>query len=84
MNVRQRTISLAAGGSSALANDTVLLEVEVPGLSLALVVCDGESENGLGLLDSVLAQVLVLQALSDEVESSGGSDGVCREEESCC
>jgi hypothetical protein len=49
----------------------------VPALLLAVGVLDGERDNSLGLVDSLLARGLVaLEGLVDHVERSGGGESV--------
>lgn len=73
------TISLSTLGGSALANHTLVLEVEVPALSFALFVGQGESEDGLGGLDSISALSSVgLESIVDDVEAGGGGEVICR------
>lgn len=71
------TISLFTILRSTLAYLTLLLEVQVPALFLALVVLQGESDDGLGLVDSVFAlSSIALESGVDRVESSGGGESV--------
>lgn len=73
----QLTIGLAALWSSALAGDTVLLEVEVPALGGASLVGEGEGEDALGGLDSGLALLGVgLERVVDQVKGSGRRERV--------
>lgn len=73
----QLTISLAALWSSALAGDTVLLEVEVPALGGTSLVGEGEGEDALGGLDSSLALLGVgRERLVDQVKGSGRRERV--------
>lgn len=73
------TISLSTLGSGTLANNTLILEVEVPALGLALVVGQGESEDGLGGLDGISALSSIgLESVVDDVERSGGGEVICR------
>lgn len=73
------TISLSTLGGGTLSNNTLILEVEVPALCLALVVGQGESENGLGGLDGISALSSVgLESVVDDVERSGGREVICR------
>lgn len=75
------TISLAASRGSALAHLTLVLQVEVPALLLALGVLQVEGDDGLGRVDGVLALALVgLEGLVDGVERGGGGEGVCERE----
>ena len=73
------TISLSTLRSGTLANNTLVLEVKVPALGLALVVGQGESEDGLGGLDGISAFGSVgLESVVDEVERSRGGEVICR------
>lgn len=77
---RKLTISLSTLGGDTLANSTLLLEVEVPGLFLAAGVLEVESNDGLGLVDGVLALSGVgLEGRVDHVERGGGGELVCSE-----
>ena len=49
------TISLSSLGSSTLAHGTLVLEIEIPALFLALVVLDVESDDRLSLVDGLFA-----------------------------
>lgn len=49
------TIGLSSLGSSTLAHDTLVLEVEIPALFLALVVLDVESDDRFSLVDGLFA-----------------------------
>lgn len=73
------TIGFSTRRSSAFAHGTVVLEINVPALLLALLVLQCESEDGAGFLDCVfLLGGLVDHALVDEVEGGrGGEFGVC-------
>lgn len=74
---RRLTISLAALRSSALADSAVLLQIQVPALLLAVGILDRERDNGLGLVDGLLARGLVaLEGLVDHVERGGGGESV--------
>lgn len=74
----QLTISLATGGSGTLADLALVLQVEVPALLLALRVLQVESDDGLGLVDGILAVGVVrLESLVDHVEGGGGREGIC-------
>jgi hypothetical protein len=70
------TTSLLALGSSALAESTGLLKVDVPGLLLAGRVLEVEGEDGTTLLDGVLAVSLALESGRNGVEGSGGGECV--------
>lgn len=77
---RKLTISLSALRGGTLANNTLLLEVEVPGLFLAAGVLEVERNDGLGLVDGVLALSGVgLEGRVDHVERGGGGELVCSE-----
>lgn len=71
------TIGLSTLGGSALANLTLLLEIEVPALLLTLLVLEVESNDSLGLVDGVLAlRGVGLKDLVNDVESGGGGESV--------
>jgi len=73
------TISLATGGCGTLADLTLVLQVEVPALLLTLGVLQIESNNGLSLVDGILAIGLVgLESLVDHVERGGGREGILK------
>lgn len=65
-NRRERERHTSGLVASALADDTLVLEVNVPALLLAGLVLEGEGEDGVGLLDGALALGLV--ALEDGVD----------------
>lgn len=76
-SVSKLTISLAPGRRSTLAHLTLVLQVEVPALLLALGVLQVEGDNGLGRVDGILTLGLVgLEGLVDGVERGGGGEGV--------
>lgn len=72
-----------AEGDGGLLAETLgdlagVLEVEVPGSGLASLVLEGEGEDGVGLLDGVLAVGLAGgQGSVDGVESSGAGEVGC-------
>ena len=72
------TISLSTSRSSALSDNTLVLEVEVPCFLLAVLVLEVEGDDGLGLFDGVLALGGVgLEGGVDHVEGGGGGESVC-------
>lgn len=74
---RKLTISLAALRGGALANLALLLQIEVPALLLALAVLQVEGDDGLGLLDGILALGGIgLERLVDRVKGGGGGEGI--------
>lgn len=74
----KRTISLSTGGGGTLADDALVLEIEVPALLLAGGVLEVERDDGLGVLDGVFALGFVgLEGGVDHVEGGGGGEGVC-------
>ena len=69
------TIGLAASWGSSLANLALVLQVEVPGLLFTTLVLQVEGEDGLGLVDGILAiGITALEGLLDGVESGGGGE----------
>jgi hypothetical protein len=71
------TIGLSTRRSSTLADNTLVLEVEVPALFLAAAVLQGEGDDSLGGLDSILALGLIaLEAGVDHVEGGGRRETV--------
>lgn len=71
----KRTGRLGAGAGGDLAR---LLEVDVPALGLAGLVLEGEGEDGVALLDGVLAVLGAgVEGRGDGVESDGGGELVC-------
>ena len=72
------TISLATSGGGTLADLALVLQVEVPAGLLALLVLQIEGNDGLGLVDGVLALGGIgLERLVDRVEGGGGRQGIC-------
>lgn len=68
----ERTVGLLA---SALADGTLLLQVDVPALGLTSLVLEGEGKDGAALLDGVLAVGLASrEGRADLVEGSGGGE----------
>jgi len=66
------TVSLAAFGGKTLADLALVLEVEVPGCFFAASVLQVEGDDGLGLVEGILAIGLVgLERLVDDVEGGG-------------
>lgn len=66
------TVSLATLGSKTVSDLALVLEVEVPRGFFALFVLQVESDDGLGLLEGILAVALVgLERLVDDVEGDG-------------
>lgn len=64
--------------ADSLSNGTRLLEVDVPALSLASLVLQGESEDGVGGLEGALAgSIIGLEGIVDGIESLGGWEGSC-------
>ena len=61
----QRTSRL---GADTLANSALLLQIDMPALSLALGVLKSEREDGFALLHGILAGGLVVQGLLNLVE----------------
>ncbi len=62
--------------AESLNNLTLVLEVDVPALSLTSLVLQGESEDGVAGLDGVLASGIIgLEGLVDDIESLGGWEG---------
>lgn len=57
-----------------LADNTLLLQVNVPAGRLAGLVLEGEGEDGLALLDGVLALGVGLEGVGDGVEGGGGGE----------
>jgi hypothetical protein len=79
LGVSQLTVSLAALGGEPVSNLALVLQVEVPGLFFAVGILDVECDDGLGLLEGVLAVSLVgLERLVDDVEGGGRGVGICR------
>jgi hypothetical protein len=73
----QLTISLAALGGESLANLALLLQVEVPSLFFTLGVLNVEGDDGLGLVEGILAvSVVGLERLVDDVEGGGRRVGI--------
>jgi hypothetical protein len=61
-----------------MADLALVLEVEVPGSLFAVLVLQVESDDGLGLLNGILAVGLVgLERLVDDVEGFGCRVGIC-------
>lgn len=75
---KKRTGGLLA---ETLGDLALLLEVEVPALSLAGGVLEGEGEDGTALLDGVLTVGVVGQSGVDLVKGGGGGELGCWEEE---
>lgn len=70
-----RTASLLALGSKTLANDALVLQVDVPALLLAGLVLEGESIDAVTGLDGVLAlSIIALQRLVDGIKGSRGRE----------
>ena len=77
MEGEKLTISLSTGWRGSLANFTLVLQVEVPAVGLALVVCEVEGEDSTAILDGVLAlSVVGLEDGVDLVEGDGGGKRV--------
>lgn len=55
----EHTIDLLALGPGSLSHLAGLLEVDVPTLGLSLGVLQGEGEDGVALLDGILAFAVV-------------------------
>ena len=73
----RHTISLLASRGSTLANLADLLQVEVPALLLAAGVLDVEADDGLGLLDGILALGGIgLEGSVDRVERGGRGESI--------
>ena len=78
IRIWEHTICFSALRSSTLANFTLLLQIKVPGFFLSFAVLKSESDDGLGLLDGVLALGSVgLEGGVDGVEGGGGGESVC-------
>ena len=64
--------------AKSLSNGSLLLKVDVPALSLASLVLQGESEDGVGGLESGLAgDIIGLEGVVDGIESLGGWERSC-------
>lgn len=74
---REHTISLTTLRSSALADFTLVLQIQIPALLLAIVVLNSKGNNSLSLLNSILTLSSVsLEDAVDDVESGGGGESV--------
>lgn len=75
-----RVLGIRTGGllAKTLADLAGVLEVEVPAGGLAGLVLEGESEDGVGLLDGILAVGFAgVESLVHEVEGSRGGELGC-------
>lgn len=71
----ERTSWLVA---ESLSNSSLLLKVDVPALSLASLVLEGESKDSVGGLQGALAgSIIGLQGIVDGIESLGGWERSC-------
>jgi hypothetical protein len=71
------TVSLGTSGGGTLANLAFVLQVEVPAGLLTLLILQVEGDDGLSLVDGVLALGGIgLQRLVDRVEGDGCGEGI--------
>ena len=70
------TICLATLWRGSLSDHTLLLEIEIPALLIALFVCQGECEDRICVLDGIVTfGGIGLQGSVDRVEGNGRSEG---------
>lgn len=61
-----------------MTNLALVLQVEVPALFFAVGILQVEGDDGLGLVDGILALASIsLERLLDDVERGGGGVGIC-------
>lgn len=76
MNIQIRTIRLATLWRSTISNHALLLEIEMPALLVALLVCQGERKDCFCVLDGIIPfRSIRLQERVYCVEGDGGREG---------